>query len=254
MTTAPDYSSLTADLNLNMNYTSAIDITTDTVNNTTTANVRTYMPKNYGVNFDLGARYENDFFEVSASIVDLGPGIHWTDGIKRIESRAFANSGVTRIYLPKSLEYIAPDAFSGCNVTAWGDYYAYARIYCAVTAASSFTFDYSDDGASAYVFRYGGSAADVVIPATTGSGIPIEGIKAEAFRGKSITSVSMPDTVTFISMYAFADCPNLKAVYMPSSLQEINSYAFQNDTSLSHVSFNEGLQLIGTHAFYYLGH
>lgn len=86
LTTAPDYSSMTADLNLNMNYTSAIDITTDTVNNTTTANVRTYMPKNYGVNFDLGARYETDLFEVSASIIDFGPGIHWTDGIKRVVS------------------------------------------------------------------------------------------------------------------------------------------------------------------------
>lgn len=98
MTTAPDYSSLTADLNLNMNYTSAIDITTDTVNNTTNVNVRTYMPKNYGVNFDLGARYETDLFEVSASIVDFGPGIHWTDGIKRIvsarEDNTFTFTGV----------------------------------------------------------------------------------------------------------------------------------------------------------------
>lgn len=98
MATAPDYSSLTADMNLNMNYTSAIDITTDTVNNTTNVNVRTYMPKNYGVNFDLGARYETDLFEVSASIVDFGPGIHWTDGIKRIvsarEDNTFTFTGV----------------------------------------------------------------------------------------------------------------------------------------------------------------
>lgn len=98
LATAPDYSSMTADLNLNMNYTSAFDITTDTVNNTTSVNVRTYMPKNYGVNFDLGARYATDLFEVSASIVDFGPGIHWSDGIKRIvsarENNTFTFSGV----------------------------------------------------------------------------------------------------------------------------------------------------------------
>ncbi|MBP5190469.1 MAG: hypothetical protein J6031_06100 [Bacteroidales bacterium] len=92
MTTAPDYSSLRADMNLNMNYTSAIDITTDTNTNQTSATVRTYMPKNLGINFDLGARYATDLFEVSASIVDLGPGIHWTDGIKRIVSARDDNS------------------------------------------------------------------------------------------------------------------------------------------------------------------
>ena len=92
LATAPDYSSMTANLDLNMNYTSAIDITTDSVTNITTAHVRNYMPKNYGVNFDLGARYETDLFEVSASIVDLGPGIHWADDIKRIVSAREDNS------------------------------------------------------------------------------------------------------------------------------------------------------------------
>jgi hypothetical protein len=96
--TAPDYSSMTANLNLDMNYTSAIDIHTDTINNQTTANVRTYMPKNYGVNFDLGARYATDLFEVSASVNDFGPGIHWTDGVQKIvsarENNSFTFTGV----------------------------------------------------------------------------------------------------------------------------------------------------------------
>ena len=37
------------------------------------------------------------------------------DGTKRIESRAFANSGIREIYLPGSVNYIADDAFEGCR-------------------------------------------------------------------------------------------------------------------------------------------
>lgn len=97
LTTAPDYSTLTADLNLNMNYTSTFDIVTDSATGNRSVNINSYTPKNYGVNFDLGARYENDLFEVSASIIDLGPGIHWTEGIKKIvsarENNTFVFSG-----------------------------------------------------------------------------------------------------------------------------------------------------------------
>ena len=37
------------------------------------------------------------------------------EGLKRIESLAFADSSVKRVFFPSSLEYIAPDAFSGCS-------------------------------------------------------------------------------------------------------------------------------------------
>lgn len=90
--TEPDYSAMTANMDFNLNYTSAIDINTDTNTNRTSAHVRTYMPKNYGLNFDLGARYSTDLFEVSASILDFGPGIHWKDGVKRIVSAREDNS------------------------------------------------------------------------------------------------------------------------------------------------------------------
>lgn len=90
--TEPDYSAMTANMDFNLNYTSAIDINTDSNTNRTSAHVRTYMPKNYGLNFDLGARYSTDLFEVSASILDFGPGIHWKDGVKRIVSAREDNS------------------------------------------------------------------------------------------------------------------------------------------------------------------
>ncbi len=96
--TEPDYSAMTANMDINMNYTSFVDISTDSNTNQTTTHVRTYMPKNYGLNFDLGARYATDLFEVSASILDIGPGIHWKDGVKKIvsanENNSFTFTGV----------------------------------------------------------------------------------------------------------------------------------------------------------------
>ena len=56
------------------------------------------MPKSLGFNFDLGARYATDLFEVSGSILDLGPGIHWKDNIRKVvsahENNSFTFSGV----------------------------------------------------------------------------------------------------------------------------------------------------------------
>ena len=96
--TAPDYSTMTADLNLDMNYAGAVNLIRDTVSGKTNFEIGSYFPKNYGLNFDLGAHYENDLFEVSASIIDLGPGIHWTENIKKVvsarENNSFTFSGM----------------------------------------------------------------------------------------------------------------------------------------------------------------
>jgi len=50
------------------------------------------------------------------------------ENVKRIESRAFAQSGIREIHIPESVEYIADDAFEGSpNVIArvWRDSYAH---------------------------------------------------------------------------------------------------------------------------------
>ena len=41
--------------------------------------------------------------------------IVFPDDTRRIESRAFANSSLEEVYLPDSVEYIAEDAFEGCE-------------------------------------------------------------------------------------------------------------------------------------------
>ena len=90
LTTAPDYSSLTATMDVNMNVSSAFDITMDS--NGVKVNTDNISTKNMGVNFDLGSRYKIGIFDLSASVVDFGPGIHWTDNIKRFTNTGNTNS------------------------------------------------------------------------------------------------------------------------------------------------------------------
>lgn len=98
LVTAPDYSSMTANLNLNLNYAGLMSINYDSVSGKTNMDFNAGMPKSLGFNFDLGARYATDLFEVSGSILDLGPGIHWKDNIRKVvsahENNSFTFSGV----------------------------------------------------------------------------------------------------------------------------------------------------------------
>ncbi len=90
--TDPNYTSMTADLDLNMNLSAPGGLKYDSDSSITGVYVDFSVPKNYGINFDLGARYVTDLFEASASIIDLGPGIKWNDGIHKIVSKNSNNS------------------------------------------------------------------------------------------------------------------------------------------------------------------
>ena len=74
--------------------------------------------------------------------------------------------------------------------------------------------------------RYYGNDKEFVIPSEI-DGIPVTEIHDYAFEGcKSLTSVTIPDTVTIISNEAFIDCPMLKEVTIPASVKEISNHAF----------------------------
>ena len=74
--------------------------------------------------------------------------------------------------------------------------------------------------------RYYGNDKEFVIPSEI-DGIPVTWINSYAFEGcKSLTSVTIPDTVTAIYNEVFLDCPMLKEVTIPASVEEISHHAF----------------------------
>lgn len=65
----------------------------------------------------------------------------------------------------------------------------------------------------------------------------------------SLSSITMPNSVTSIGTYAFSDCYALSSVTIPNSVASISNYAFYNCCSLSSVTIPNSVTSIGT-AFY----
>lgn len=66
---------------------------------------------------------------------------------------------------------------------------------------------------------------------------------------ESIISISLPEGMTRIGSWAFADCTNLLSVTIPGSVEVIDESAFRRCTSLTMLTLNEGLRTVGVCAF-----
>ena len=106
---------------------------------------------------------------------------------------------------------------------------------------------------------YKGNETSVVFPSTY-KGLPVKHIGRTANGGISVVwglknaekleSITIPDTVTGISSYAFEGCTSLREVNFGNSLQYISQGAFKGCTGLRSVTFPSSLQSIGREAFY----
>ncbi len=89
---------------------------------------------------------------------------------------------------------------------------------------------------------------DVVIPSQV-DGVPVTQILSGVFRNKDITSVVIPDSVTSIYSYAFAENPDLISVELPANLEIISNYLFSDDTGLEEVFIPASVTQINAGAF-----
>jgi hypothetical protein len=119
---------------------------------------------------------------------------------------------------------------------------------CASQAASS-DFNTKEKGLGVVISRYMGKGRDVVIPARIYGKAVVE-IGNHAFAEcKSLTSVTIPDSVTDIGGYAFAWCESLTSVTIPDSVTDIGNSAFEGCKSLTSVTIPDSVTDIGHSAF-----
>ncbi len=98
---------------------------------------------------------------------------------------------------------------------------------------------------------YNGNGGSVTVPQVepTTSQV-IREIGDEVFKNNvSITSVSLPNTVTNIGKYAFYGCANMTSVSFGTGVKTIGNWSFQN-TGLTSVSLPNSVETIGTAAFF----
>ena len=161
------------------------------------------------------------------------------DGTISIGYMAFSKcKELTFISLPRSLNYVERDAFLGCEALTSVAYGGTMDDWFAIT----FISDASSPLYYAARLNIEQATGDVVIPDG------ITSIPAGTFRGTAITSIKIPDTVTFIGEEAFENCEQLTVINIPDSVKYIGANAFANCGYYNDASkWVSGVLYVGNH-------
>jgi hypothetical protein len=100
------------------------------------------------------------------------------------------------------------------------------------------------------------SATDIVIPETVeynGKTYPVTKIRENAFynlisNNTTITSITIPSSVTEIGESAFYGITNLRSIELPEGITQISDWCFSN-SGLTHITIPKNVQKIGRGAF-----
>ena len=117
-----------------------------------------------------------------------------------------------------------------------------------VTVAAA-TNKFFFDPTTGMITGYNGTDTVVVIPSKI-NGFTVETIGHTAFRYSSVTSVTIPDSVTAIHDGAFANCFQLTNISIPNSVTSIGLSAFEHCTSLKSITLPSSLRSISEALFF----
>ena len=167
----------------------------------------------------------NDAFYDCSSLTSITIG----NNVKSIESNAFRDcSSLTAITIPNSVTNIGRYAFNGTGIYNNDSNWENDVLYidgCLIEAKTSISGSYAIKEGTRLLAEF-------------------------AFGGfSSLTSITIPNSVTSIGNYAFYDCSSLSSITIPNSVTSIGNGAFEYCSLLRSVTIGNSVTSIGSSAF-----
>ena len=170
------------------------------------------------------------------------------NGVTGINMSVFMNTpNLTSVTIPASVSYIGQQVFDGCtNLETVSGCEGVTDVGNDAFSGTKWLMDQPDGviyiGKVAYLGK--NVSGEVNIKAGTVS------ISSNAFNDcTSLTSITIPNSVTYIGSYTFYGCTGLISIEIPNSVTNIGDNAFQDCTSLTSITIPNGVTDIGDNAF-----
>ena len=155
------------------------------------------------------------------------------EGIKELQDEAFYNcSALREAFISKSVTYISPTAFSQCPEFAKVEVEQGNKVY------KSFNGVLFKDGMSEIVY-FPVSFMRTEYYIAHGTRI----IGEKAFYKSPLYTVYIPDTVTYIQNYAFAESTDMKSITLPANLIYLGENVFLGNGKLRTIKIGANVEI-----------